>query len=479
MRLNVSLEQRNELHLTAELGQAIQILEMPLVELVPHLQNAVYENPFLDIDDPSRAAAKESLTEGVAEQTDKMSLDDKSVEAISERLYRQTRFLQHGEERQRRNYDFEQYLTQQKTLKDQLEEQVALELDGADELKAALFLIGNLDNNGYLRVDATEAAALLGLPVKKVERALSVLQSCHPAGVAARNLGESLILQLKARGDDSPLALQIVSEHLKDLAAGKLPKIAAQLQVSVRDVQEIVDVIRDLSPRPGLAYGRSMHEHVVAELAVQVHDEGFTIRLLDLDIPKLSLAQGYIDLMQDCKMNKETKKYLSECLRSAKSLISGVDHRRETLYHIAHAIMQRQTKFLKQGPLFIQPLTMHEIAEITEVSESTVSRIVNRNYIQTPHGIYELRSFFSSAAGAAVRAGASPASKTDSSQNISSASAKQLLKELVAQEDRSNPLSDTQLLKLLSDRGISVSRRTVNKYRNALGIPGHLQRKRY
>ncbi|MCL2826588.1 MAG: RNA polymerase factor sigma-54, partial [Eggerthellaceae bacterium] len=307
----------------------------------------------------------------------------------------------------------------------------------------------------------------LGQGMAQVAHVLALLQACQPAGVAARSLSECLLLQLDAIGEGTGLASVIVETQLECLAKVKLKRIAADCGVAVEEVQEAVDLIRGLNPRPGSPFSGPGNEAVVPEVALKADGGSLSVEMLDVDIPHLGIAPEYSGLLQKGSANQETRQYLRDSLKAAKALVESVEQRRVTLFRIACCIMCSQEAFLLEGFAGVRPLTMREVADQAGVSESTVSRMVNGNYIQTPHGVYELRAFFSG--------GASQGSQCDAS----SASVKKLMRKMVDEEDKRRPLSDTQIVERLLLQGVEVSRRTVNKYRNVLGIPNSPLRQRY
>ncbi|MCL1798141.1 MAG: RNA polymerase factor sigma-54 [Eggerthellaceae bacterium] len=463
---SISLEQKNGLRLSAEMKLGIQIFGMSAVELSQFVQNALRENPLLCLDEHEADPFGEEALPASEDSGPPEALDYTSVTALADRLERRRPVGSHSEHKQRQDYSFEQFFTERPSLKSHLEDQVRFDVRTPGERLAASYLIGNIDSNGYLRITVGEAARCLNQAPEEVERMVGLLQLCQPTGVAARDLGECLWLQLQARGEDSALAQKVVEDHLGDIASGSLCKVADRLGAPIGEIQRIVGQIRALNPRPGLSFCHEADGSVIPEVSVRLRGKEILVELFDLGIPQLALEQSYLDLMGDSNTNKETQAYLRENLKAAKALMTGVERRQATLHSIACCIMRSQAGFLAEGLRGMRPLTMSEIAGQAGVSESTVSRIVNGNYIQTPHGVFELRSFFPSPALRGAPGGPS------------SLGAKQAIKALVDSEDKSRPFSDSQIVELLAGQGVEVSRRTVNKYRNVLGIPGSASRQR-
>jgi RNA polymerase sigma-54 factor len=455
MNQSLQIQQQQGLHLTAQLLQGITMVAMPAQELVEYVRGQIDQNPFLE-EAPAQPTATEPY--GYCPSTDE----------LSQKLLGKSQI--HGDgsyQKPQTNYSFEQYLTQQPTPEEYLLAQLNPELASKTERFIAQYLIGNLDNNGYLRATTAEVAGCLGVHINQVRLVLGKLQACSPAGVGARNIQEYLLLQLRASGKATPLAAQVIVHHLAALASGKLEQIARQLAVPVASVQAAQDLIRTFNAHINLPAGNQPGNAIWPEVLVTKQSDGFLVTMQDLYLPQLTINQDYVALAQSPGISKPTAKYLRSERRQAEALINGISQRRNSIFAVASCIVKAQAQFLDKGLSYLVPLTMAQVAKATQLSESTVSRVAGGNYIQTPQGVFELRYFFCS--GVTGSAGA----------DISSKSIKHQIQDLVSAEDPALPLSDTQIQEALAEQGITISRRTVNKYRTALAIPPNTQRKRH
>jgi RNA polymerase sigma-54 factor len=467
-------------HLSAEARQGVALLAMSAWELGEYVLDCVQSNPFLAEDE--QLEPRHKLTESAEQHVYTSQLAPKPIT-------RSNLPAGAGLGEQRRGYDMEGFVTEQPALAEHLLEHLDLECSAAADLSIGRFLIGSIDDNGYLRISTEEAARLLGAPLEQVEKVLAVLQACPPAGLAARSLAECLQLQLAARGANDGIASIIVCEYLSEVAAGHLKQIAAALSCPVAEVQQAVDLIRSLNPRPGLQFGRSRSASVWPEVEITRGEGGFVVRLLDFDIPRLRLNDGYLALLDRDTLQPKTNAWLQARLKEAKGLIAGIEQRRQTIYRIACCLAETQSDFLEHGVDHLRPLTMAQVARLLELSESTVSRVVNGTYMQTPRGLLEMRYFFRSGvdnrtgrpgSGHSAEAAGTPAQVLElGTDTVSSESIKQRIKALVEAENPHSPLSDQTICTILAQDDIHLSRRTVTKYRQSLQIPSTTQRRRY
>lgn len=464
MRLthDVFLEQQQKLLMTPELRQAIAILQMSTLELSEYIQKELEENPFLEEKEGEEAA--EGDKEDVEPETDENGKLEDWLEYFNDR---DIGYVQKEKEEER---SLDNFLTRRPSLYEHLEFQLHLVSKDQDELTIGNYLIGSIDNNGYLCVDLQEVAVQLHFPLEKIEAVLAIIQTLHPHGVGARDLAECLLLQLRHYGKESQIAHCIIDEHLDDLARGRLNRIAQKLEVSVHQVQEICDVIRTLDPKPGLQYSNNNEiKYVMPDVFVEKVDGEYIVIVNDFHFPRLAVNNAYERLLrQSDSFSQEIRRYLEEKMGSAIWLIRSIEQRRMTLYKVSRCIVDIQKGFLDQGVEYLKPLNLRQVAEVVEVHESTVSRATTNKYIQTPQGLFELKYFFSSGIDS-----------YHSSQKVSSKSIKHMVEEIVSGEDCTRPLSDESIAQVLKKRGIRISRRTVAKYRQELGIPSTMTRKRY
>jgi RNA polymerase sigma-54 factor len=459
MRLthDVFLEQQQKLLMTPELRQAIAILQMSTLELTEYVQRELEENPFLEEREESGEIEK-----------DNDSSDNTKMEEWME--YFHDRDIGYSSQEKEEEKSFDNFLTRRPSLYEHLEFQLHIASKKEDDLAIGNYLIGSIDSNGYLCVDLDEVASKLNVRREKVQEALELIQSFHPHGVGARDLAECLLLQLRHYGKESQIAWDIINYHLGDLAQGKLNKIAQALAVPVQEIQDIGDLIRTLDPRPGLQYSNNNEiKYILPDVFVEKVEGEYIVIVNDFNFPRLIINQVYKSILrQPNSFSQDAKKYLEDKMGSAIWLIRSIEQRRMTLYKVARCIVDIQTQFLDGGVEYLKPLNLKQVADIVEVHESTVSRATTNKYIQTPQGLFELKYFFST--GVELHHG---------SQKVSSKSIKHMLEEIVAAEDPTKPLSDDAITKILNKKGIRISRRTVAKYRQELGILSTMARKRY
>lgn len=470
MQLSQHTEQRQELHLTTELRQGIAILQMSAMELTEHVKQQVEENPFLDDDDwewpkhPQMSDAFEQTTsvEALRERSHAARPEDPSQGYDSANAYdslRLDRYAEAGE-----GSGFEQYAAQGESLADHLLVQISLLSEPAALRSLCVYLVGCLDGDGYLREPLEEVAAAVGAPLEQVRAALAVLQRLEPAGVGAGSLGECLELQLRARGlMDAPGVRVMLERGLPHLGKLGPAQITKELGLSLAELDAVLELLRSCNPHPGAQYGASSSPIwpevlVEAEPAAPGQPPVYAVTMQDFFLPHLKVNNRYRTLAA-AEKNKGTAEYLNRMLREAESLVDGIGYRKATLYKVACAVVELQSGFFAQGYSELRPLAMEEVARATGLSESTVSRVANGNYLQTPRGVFELRFFFQRAADA------------EGAGTVAQASAKHRIRELVGQEDPRRPLSDQELADALAAEGICLARRTVSKYRTELGIP--------
>ncbi|MBE3571700.1 MAG: RNA polymerase factor sigma-54 [Moorella humiferrea] len=457
-RLGLSLEQTQKLIMTPELRQAIVVLQLSTLELAEYLQQELQENPLLEIKDEEEIAAVEELEN-----------DSESFEIDWQEFFQDRSDLGYvrapREERPEVNY--QNFISGQTSLQDHLLLQLKIAAKTERELEIGTFLIGNLDANGYLKIDIKEAAECLKVSPTAVWQVLQVIQRFDPPGVGARNLAECLLIQLRQRRDAPAAAEKIIRHFLPDIAAGRLKRVAKRLDMSLPAVQEVVDYIRTLDPKPGRAFGGGENRYIVPDVIIERVDDDYVVLLNDLAMPRLGINPYYQALMrQEGGCDPATKRFIESKLNAATWLMRSLEQRRLTLYRVVSCLVQEQREFLDKGLKYLKPLTMRQVAAALGIHESTVSRATANKYVQTPWGIFELKFFFAS--GVERRGGAAAAE-----------SIKKIIVEAINSEDPANPLTDQQLQELLQRQGIKISRRTVAKYRDEQGIPAATRRKRY
>jgi RNA polymerase sigma-54 factor len=343
--------------------------------------------------------------------------------------------------------------------------------------KIAEYLIGLIDEQGYLRTPTDEIALSLSIPEEEVESVLSKIQQFTPLGVGARNLKECLFLQLNANLDANFQANRngifsavrnIVENHLEDLARHRFPQIAKALQISIEEVQKSAEHIRTLEAKPGRTFTQEMVNYIIPDIFIEEYMDGeFEVILNNDRIPHLRISNAYRTMMGDGNSSNEDKNYVQNKVRSGLWFIRNIHQRQQTIYNIMEKIVAIQKSFLRDGVGFLEPLTMQAIAAPLNIHESTVSRAISKKYVQTPQGLFPVKYFFS------------VEMKTLTGESISARNIKQRVADIIHEEDSKNPLSDQDIIMLLEKESIQMARRTVAKYRKELRIPSSNMRKRY
>jgi len=459
MRVGVSIgvEQTQKLVMTPELRQAIVILQLSSLELANYIEQALLDNPLLEIKEEADGEPGEIEGPLVEEEWLEYFADGSDLGYVD--LARPAE----------PPLTYESYLAAAPTLHDYLRWQLHLAELGPRQRAIGEFLIGNIDERGYLRIGVEEAARCLKANPEEVLRVIKVIQTLDPPGVGARDLSECLLLQLEQREGRNPLAEKIIRHYLADVAAGRLGRIARNLGVSVAEVQQVVDLIRTLDPKPGRRFGSPNEvRYVQPDVIVEKVGGEYVVLVNDGLAPRLGINQAYHSLLKNGDhCDPETRRFLEGKLNAAIWLIRSLEQRRLTLFRVASCIVEFQREFLDKGIKYLKPLNLRRVAEALGIHESTVSRATANKYMQTPQGLFDFRFFF--------------ANNVNGSQGQEAAAqmVKKLLQEYIAGEDPGNPLTDQQLVERLRQRGISLARRTVAKYRDELGIPAANKRKRY
>ena len=437
--------------MTPELIQAIQILQFNHQELTEYVQNELLENPVLESEKPY--------------EVQEVDIREKIIEADYDvERFRQWEYNSDDEE----DYTYEQYVSEEDTLIDYLLSQ--LHLSNLKNLSAEIgrYIIEAIDDNGYLSVTTQEIADSMGIDVEQVEETLAFIQTFEPSGVAARNLQECLIIQLAAKGLLTEEIEYLILHMLQDLADNRIAYIAKTLGMKNQEVQQIADLIKSLEPKPGRLFSSGdATRYVVPDIIVEKISDEYVVTNNDPSIPKLMVSSYYQSLAQEARQDEELGRYLNERFNSALWLIKSIEQRKQTIFNVASAVVKYQQDFFNKGDKFMKTLTLKQIAEEVGIHESTVSRSINGKYMQSPRGVFELKYFFSS--GVAGEDG----------EGVSSNSVKSMIRDMIAGEDPRKPLSDQDMVDLLKEKGIAISRRTVAKYREGMNILSSSKRRRF
>jgi RNA polymerase sigma-54 factor len=450
--------------MTPQLQQAIKMLQLSSLDLTQRIEEELVENPALEkiereeypLDDGYEEVIQQRV-EKVQDEKVKEDFDENSI--IDDNAYP---FSGSGEDKKREF--IEGTVFRDETLKGYLLQQVQLfDIDESD-LELVEWLIGYIDENGYLDVKLEDIAAENGIPVKRLETALSIIQSLDPPGIGARNIQECLIIQLKAKGN-YPVAERIIRDFLNELRLKKYNEIMKKCRLTKAKLDYNLSVISHLEPYPGRQYFSGNIRYIVPDVIVEEREGVFEVTSNSYYIPKLRVNRYFEDLMKTRSADKRVKDFVTERVQRAKTFIHSIDQRESTLLRVSRAIVDRQIDFFQRGPMFLKPMTLHDIAEEVELHESTVSRITSSKYMQTSFGVYSLKYFFSNAI------------PTENSGGISSTSIKEIIREIIDNEGEKRHLSDQKIVDLLQNRGIKIARRTVAKYRKELQIlPSNLRR---
>ncbi len=360
---------------------------------------------------------------------------------------------------------FENFLSQPSSLADHLDWQLSVSKSSEAVRSAAESIIGNLNEDGYLSTTLEEITRTGGHEQADVESALAMVQEFDPLGVAARDVRECLLIQLRTLAPENTLAAQIVSDHLKLLQNKHYREIARALDRPVPAVEKAIEIIRKLDPRPGQRYNKEQPQLIEPDVFIVKTSSGYEVRLNEDGLPQLRLSRHYRRLLSDGASTREVRSYVKERCNSALQLIKNIEQRKHTIVRVCESIIQRQTEFLEKGIDHLRPMMIKEVAEEVGVHPSTVSRAVANKYAHTPQGVYELRYFFSESV------------QGPQGGNTSLIRLKRIVKKMIEEEDSAHPLTDEVIMQHLRQQGFNVTRRTVAKYREDMKIPSTHQRR--
>lgn len=469
-----------QLVITPQLQQAIRLLQLTRLELVDMITQEMKENPLLEEGEEEEevAGTEEPVTEKSEEEPPPDHEHTLEVKGEGEGAdefdwenylenYNLTSFQRLSRNDGEDKPSFENFLTKSTTLYDHLNWQLLLSHFTEEENKAGTWIIGNLDEDGYLQISLEEVSSEAGLSLEVIEGALHKIQQFDPPGVAARDLKECLLIQLEQMAVRDPLAEKIVEEHLPLLKNRNHPVIARRLGVSLDQVNLAAFLISKLDPKPGKAFGGEVVQGIVPDVYIYKVEGEYVIYLNDEDIPRLKVNPFYRHILAEGQYAlEEDKKYIQEKLRSALWLIRSIHQRQRTIYKVTKSIVKFQRDFLDKGIQFLKPLVLRDVAEDIQMHESTISRVTHNKYVHTPQGIYELKFFFN--AGITSTGG----------EDLASESVKNLVREIIAKEDPRKPYSDEKLVKILKEMNIHIARRTIAKYRELMKILSSNERRK-
>ena len=474
MKPTLNLSLRPALIMTPRLQQALKLLQVPTLELQQILKQEIMQNPLLEEVDElteSEDLAKEDSPDEAANQEAENPIEEDPIDW--------SEYMQDGSfdrayiPQSETNVEFlEKIPVTRTTLAESLLEQLHYLNLPPEPMKLAEFLVGSLDDSGWLATPLEEVAQGTGQSPEDCEKVLLVIQALEPVGVGARNLRECLLIQLEARGDKDTLPWRLIHDQFDNLVNRRFPEIARQLKCSVEDVQAAADEIATLNPRPGLQVSSEDPKYVMPDLLVERVDDDYVVLLNDRHLPRLRISSAYESVLREKKKSdstageNKTREYIQGKLNSARWLIQTIEQRRRTMIKVMNCIIREQREFFDKGIAFLRPLTLQQVARQIDMHESTVSRVCSGKYVQTPRGVFELKFYFSSGL------------ETDDGEDVSARAAKDIIKTLIEEEDRKDPLSDQRIAELLHEKGLRIARRTVAKYREQLNIlPARFRRR--
>lgn len=484
--MNVGMRQIQEQKITLRMIQSMEILQMPTTALVEKVQAELQENPFLEVrEKQAEGPVADHNPDGILKHDNSGPLEFNRLEEINKDWgdhfnadHRPSRGAL--EEMSDRKFDAMQNAADHEpSLQDHLAEQLGyLELD--ERLRElAEFVISHLDDNGYLlghdpdthtprpiALDELAFNAPGGATTDQIEDALSIVQKLDPPGVGARDVKECLLLQVNEETSFAELVRTLIREHMEDVAFNRLPLIHKKTGADLDDIAEAIEALRHLDPKPGAKYAADNTRYVVPDVVVERTDDGdFTVRLTDDWLPSVRISKEYMPVKKDRSQPKPVREMLKDKFQRAQWLLSAIEQRRNTLRRVTQEIVKHQRPFFDLGPDHIQPLKMEQIAERVGVHVTTVSRAVDDKWVQTPRGVFPLRRFFGGGTKAA------------DGHDVAWETIKNKLLEIIGAEDKKAPLSDEDIVKKFTEAGLTIARRTVTKYREALKIPSSRQRR--
>lgn len=490
MEIKQQLRQTQQLVMTPQLQQAIKLLQMSRMELVDLVREEMLENPVLEDQvetgevtsqgmETSAPEAATSIDRAVAadERASEASVksDEKKTDEIDWERYLENHAMQAPMPSSGRMSDeempgVEATLTKSEDLADHLAWQIRLTDFTEDEMRFVALVVGNLDDNGYLKLEDTppeevvpKLAAEAELDPEDAEEVLKMIQKLDPVGVASRDLRECLLVQAEHHGMDE-LVISVLRDQLSNLEKKNYAAIARDLKVTVEEIYDVAQVIAELEPRPGRDYVTEEPRYIVPDVYVTKVGDKYYVQANDDGMPRLKISGFYRAAMAG---DPKAKEYIQGKLRSAQWLIRSIDQRRKTIVKVTECIVEKQRDFFDKGIEYLKPMILRDVAETVGMHESTISRVTSNKYVATPRGVFELKYFFNSAI------------RRDNADDIASESVKQAIKKIIAEEDERNPHSDQKIVEILAQDGVVIARRTVAKYREMLGILSSSKRKKY
>ncbi|RJP24274.1 MAG: RNA polymerase sigma-54 factor [Candidatus Omnitrophota bacterium] len=477
-RLQLQQKMSQRLIMTPQMQQSIQLLQLSTLELSELMQEEMAENPMLeeeehvdasqevDFEESSQDNKSENLASDLAENGH-IELDQDWENYFSDSSdigYISSGTSYNGQDEEFTNVQ----MANEETLKDHLIWQLGISTENETEYRIGEYLIDQLDEDGFLKITVEEVAEIQGESVELIEKVLYIIHNFDPAGIGARTLSECLEIQCRHHDIDDDDILEVIRNHLDSLERKRYKDIARVLGVTEQHVQEIADIIGNFDPRPGRQYVQTTVEYITPDVFVERVDGEWQVRVNDEGAPPLRISKKYRDMLQNKNgITGEEYEFIKKKFQSAIWLIRNIEQRKRTLYRVTKAITTRQEPFLEEGVTSLKPLKLRDIADELGIHEATVCRVVNKKYVQTPRGLFELKYFFSTGLD------------TTGSDDMSAKSVMEIIRRLIDEENPKKPLSDQKLTEILHrDYELTIARRTVAKYREKMGILPTSKRKR-
>ncbi|MEG0842973.1 MAG: RNA polymerase factor sigma-54 [Romboutsia sp.] len=448
MNFNNSLQltQSQKLVMTTQIKQSLVVLNMSKLELDEEIKKEAESNPLLEVEKSGEINWEEYIKD----------IEKSNYNSRSEINYNTDNDM-----------NLENMVKYSSNIYEHLLLQISLYRLKDDERKICEYIIENLDEDGYLRINDEEIMDILSIDRDKFEDCLANIQQLEPSGVGARNISESLVIQMNNLGIYNEILREIVINDLNLIANNKYKEISRKYNISLQKCINLISIIKTLDPKPGRSCSVEKSVYIQPDVIVEKFDDEFVVYINERDNYKIKINNYYKEILKNSQSDDGAKEFIKERLNSATGLMKNIESRKTTILRIAQEIVSAQEEFLRKGTKYIRPLKMKDISEKLECHESTISRGVNGKYMLTPFGVYEFKYFFSSAI------------ETEEQGMTSSTSIKKIIQETIKSENKKKPLSDDNIAKLLKEQGINIARRTVAKYREELGIVSSSKRKHY
>jgi RNA polymerase sigma-54 factor len=455
--------QTQKLAIGPQMQQSLHILQAATMELRNLIQQEISVNPVLEMEQPE-VSLNDTVPDDLEDDAEMRQLSQMDEEWRDYWSQSRPQTRDRGADDERWRYIMDSIVAPT-TLQEHLMEQ--LRTASTDEVtrERVEFLIGNLNDDGFLHSTLEDLSLSHAVPVDELAAAKELLIRFDPVGVGAVDLRESLLIQMERLGKKQSLSYRLVEQYLDDLANKRYPLLSKRLAVPIEQVSRAADFIGTLDPRPASRFASLQNHYVTPDVVAEKQGGEWVAMMNGDDLPHLRISNAYKDMLADPAARSDVRDYIRDKIRGGKFLIRSIHQRQATIQKIAVEILKHQLEFLEKGSAFLRPLNMAQVADAVGVHETTVSRAIAGKYIATPHGVFEMRYFFTQGV------------KTESGEDLSNTSVKNAIAEIISTESTRKPLSDDKIAKMLNERGIHVARRTVAKYREALNIlPSHLRK---